>query len=69
MILPVCIGCRRVPAAIHECVEAARGIGFTPDDYMRREEGTYNRENGHFLCTSCYITAGMPSSPIGWKAP
>jgi hypothetical protein len=39
------------------------------EDYVRNEEGTYNRENGHFLCDMCYIKAGMPSSPSGWKCP
>lgn len=38
-------------------------------EYLRYEEGTYNHENGHFLCTPCYIEAGMPSSPRGWRAP
>lgn len=33
-------------------------------------EGTYNKENGHFACTECYIKIGMPSAPWpGWKAP
>jgi hypothetical protein len=41
---------------------------MTPDDFVWREEGTLNRETGHFLCTSCYIKAGMPSSPRGWVA-
>lgn len=38
-------------------------------EYIKREEGTYNPENGHFLCTPCYVKAGCPSSPRGWKAP
>jgi hypothetical protein len=42
---------------------------MTPDDFVREEEGTFNRSNGHFLCTDCYIAAGMPSSPEGWVAP
>lgn len=29
-------------------------------DYVRAEDGTYNRENGHFLCDKCYLRAGMP---------
>lgn len=44
----------------------------TPEDrinYVIREEGTYNTENGHFLCDKCYIKYGMPSSPWGWKCP
>ena len=36
---------------------------MTPDAYVRAEEGTYNRENGHFLCTDCYVRASMPSKP------
>jgi hypothetical protein len=27
--------------------------------YARRD-GTYNRDNGHFWCDTCYIRAGMP---------
>jgi hypothetical protein len=37
--------------------------------YVRNEEGTYNQDNGHFLCTDCYIKAGMPSSSLGWVCP
>jgi hypothetical protein len=42
---------------------------MTPEQYVSAEEGTLNRENGHFACTTCYIKMGMPSSPRGWKAP
>lgn len=38
-------------------------------DCAWREEGTLNTENGHFLCNMCYIKAGMPSSPRGWRCP
>lgn len=38
-------------------------------DFCWSEEGTMNYENGHFLCNACYIKAGMPSSPTGWKCP
>ena len=37
--------------------------------YVRNEEGTLNPTNGHFLCDSCYIKAGQPSSPTGWVCP
>lgn len=37
------------------------------ETYIIKEEGTYNPSNGHFLCDACYIKAGMPSSPYGWK--
>jgi hypothetical protein len=37
--------------------------------YIRHEEGTYNPDNGHFACDSCYTALGMPSTSTGWKAP
>jgi hypothetical protein len=66
---PLCIGCNKHPDEIEEYVETARDEGMTPDEYVREEEGTYNKSNGHFLCTTCYVNAGMPSSPFGWTAP
>lgn len=70
----ICIGCGKSPADIDEYSPAAvreysGDPDMTPDQYVWEEEGTLNRENGHFLCTSCYIRAGMPSSPRGWQAP
>jgi hypothetical protein len=52
-------------------------LDSTPEDekkvdrikYVIIEEGTYNSENGHFLCDECYIKAGQPSSPTGWVCP
>lgn len=69
--VPWCTGCNKSPADINEYVEGAAELGITPDEYVRKEEGTYNRENGHFRCTDCYIRAGMPSlpSPQQWVAP
>lgn len=66
---PICTGCKKHPSEIDEYVELALVEETTPDAYVRSEEGTYNRKNGHFLCTGCYIAAGMPSSPRGWIAP
>lgn len=68
---PVCIGCGKRPEEIEEYVEAARDEDTTPDAYVRTEEGTFNRENGHFACTDCYIAMGMPSLPYprSWVAP
>lgn len=65
----ICIGCNKAPAEIGEYVELAEADGITPDEFVRSEEGTYNPENGHFACTSCYIAMGEPSSPRGWRAP
>jgi hypothetical protein len=61
--------CNRKPSEIDEYVDMASEESMTPDEYVQREEGTYNRENGHFLCTECYIKHGMPSSPGGWVCP
>lgn len=66
---PICTGCGKRPHELAEYVDAAKESRMTPDAYVRAEEGTYNRENGHFLCTDCYVRAGMPSSPTGWVAP
>lgn len=42
----------------------------TPEQYVIYNEGTYNPATGHFLCTDCYIKAGMPTrGGDGWKAP
>jgi hypothetical protein len=66
---PICIGCGKRPAELEEYVEASGLEDMTPDAYVRREEGTYNEANGHFLCTPCYVRAGAPTSRYGWKAP
>ena len=65
----VCIKCLKGPHQIQEYIDAAASEEMTPEDFVRTEEGTYNAENGHFVCTSCYIEIGMPTSPTGWKAP
>jgi hypothetical protein len=64
-----CIGCGKEPHEIDEYVEGAADMDLTPEAYVEIEEGTFNHENGHFACTSCYMAMGMPSSPRGWKAP
>ena len=66
---PLCIKCMKFPREIPEYVDAAREEDMTPDEFVRQEEGTYNPSNGHFLCTDCYVKAGMPSTPRGWFAP
>ena len=70
MMAMICIGCNKPPSQLQEYIDAAERDGYdSPEDYVRAEEGTYNRENGHFLCTECYINAGMPTSSQGWVAP
>ena len=65
----ICTGCNKTPGEIEEYIDAAKDSKMTPDEYVLEEEGTLNKENGHFLCTLCYIEAGMPETPLGWKAP
>lgn len=67
MVNPICINCGKEPSELSEYVDAVQGenedsiLHFVDaNDYVRREEGTYNRENGHFFCTPCYIKVGMP---------
>jgi hypothetical protein len=68
-MIPVCIGCGKTPEEMTEYSKESTDSNFEPNDYVKREEGTYNPANGHFACTPCYIDMGMPSSPTGWKAP
>ncbi len=70
--LSSCNGCNRTAAEIPEYgpeLTGETGRLADPEQYIWAEEGTLNRENGHFLCTECYIKAGQPSSPQGWTAP
>jgi hypothetical protein len=71
MVNPICMGCQKRPEEIEEYTDKELLGGMTPDDYVRCEEGTYNHENGHFLCTHCYIKAGQPSRPYPgrWRCP
>ena len=71
---PVCIGCGKEPNQIDEYIEAVTenpSRYADADDYVRREEGTYNPANGHFACTYCYIEMDMPTKPAPdrWIAP
>lgn len=68
-IVPICTGCNKRPDELEEYIESAADCNMTPDDYVKEEEGTYNPANGHFLCTDCYIKAGMPTARPQWIAP
>jgi hypothetical protein len=65
----ICAGCGLTPNELDEYKEFAEAEGMTPNEYVIEEEGTYNPENGHFLCTECYVKFGCPSTEKGWKAP
>jgi hypothetical protein len=74
---PKCGGCRRRPFQIPEYVEAATAeLGSDPDPtpeeidaWLRVSEGTFNPATNRYLCTECFLRAGMPVSPQGWKCP
>ncbi len=66
---PFCPSCERDGSDIQEYINMAHAEDVEVDDYIRQEEGTFNHANGHFLCTVCYVKAGMPSSPHGWTCP
>lgn len=55
-----CRGCEKPPAHIREYVDLGIRDGITPEEAVRREEGTFNPATGRFWCTQCYIQAGMP---------
>jgi hypothetical protein len=72
LVKMTCIGCGKHPDELAEYIEAAADEPeYYADaiDFCYREEGTLNKENGHFLCTDCYFIAGAPAAPGGWKAP
>jgi hypothetical protein len=73
-----CCRCLREGPEINEYVmqawgECDEGSPEPPpevvEDYIWCNEGTLNRSNGLFACTSCYIAMGQPSSPSGWTPP
>lgn len=67
---PLDVYCMRHPEEIEEYREYSKEAGMTPDEYVMREEGTYNPLTRHFACTECYMKLGMPTAPgRGWKAP
>lgn len=56
-----CIGCNKEPKDIPEMVDNSAVEGMTPEEFVKECEGTYNKEDGSFYCTDCYIKAGMPT--------
>lgn len=50
-----CNDCKKRPEEIPEYVNAGHESLLTPTAYVVFEEGTYNPDNGHFLCTEDFI--------------
>lgn len=76
----LCVGCNLTPGQLDyrtyrmdpdgDVRNADGSIAYVDDDdYVWQEEGTLNPMSGHFLCDDCYIKAGMPTGPGGWKVP
>lgn len=69
---PICIGCNKHPQDLDDFFDW-KDQGYKDADAMCiDQEGTLNPENGHFLCTPCYIKAGMPANhhpQPNWVAP
>jgi hypothetical protein len=56
-----CIECKKSPHELDEYIEAAKEEDMEIEEYVRQEEGTYNKFiKDKFYCTMCYIKAGMP---------
>ena len=55
-----CKVCDRKPHEIGEYVYCADDEGIEPEEFVKKEEGTYNPSTGKFYCTSCYVKIGMP---------
>ena len=51
----MCVDCGKKPEEIAEYVLFAEDAEMTPSEYVMQEEGTLNRENGHFLCTDDFL--------------
>jgi hypothetical protein len=58
---PRCVGCGRGVSGLAEYRDGALAHGY-PNAlaYLRDQEGTLNKANGHFRCTPCYVRAGQP---------
>ena len=55
-----CKVCRKQPHELEEYIEMGQAEGMSPEEFVSKEEGTYNRETGMFYCTDCYTKIGMP---------
>ena len=55
-----CAECGRDSSEISEYQSMAIVNGCTPDEAVESQEGTFNKRDGIFYCTRCYIKIGMP---------
>lgn len=64
-----CIDCGKKPEEIKYIVNNAKADKVTPDEWIKENEGTFNRENNKFYCDPCYIAAGTPLGKAGAEQP
>jgi hypothetical protein len=62
-----CNGCKKRPDQIDDIRESASANRMTPLDYVKVLEPTFNKGNGHFMCTDCYMDAAITDP--AWRAP
>jgi hypothetical protein len=58
-----CAGCGKRPAQLSEYVDRAKAesdVYACVEEVVELDEGTYDAHTELFLCTDCYIEAGMP---------
>lgn len=69
-----CCRCRRPPHKIDDYIETSHLLSESFDDveeYIRKEEGTYNPSTNLFACDICYILLGQPgglTEQTRWRA-
>jgi hypothetical protein len=66
--IPMCAGCRRTPDELASEYAEIKEPGESNVHFVLATESTLDRATGLFLCNLCYIRAGTPGSPHGWKA-
>lgn len=49
-----CKVCKKEPHKIDEYIRESREYGLTPEEFVIREDGTYNKITNKFICTACY---------------
>lgn len=55
-----CKLCNRAPDQISDCKYMASVENISTVQWVKENEGTYNKKTGKFYCTTCYIKIGMP---------
>lgn len=55
-----CKGCGKQPSEIPSVSYFAECENMTPDEFIKKLEGTYNPKTNLFYCDECYIRLGTP---------